>query len=452
MSFVTLHTGLSGLRAAQVGVDVTANNVANASTTGYTRQRVELSARQPYQSPVGPVGTGVEVDDVVRLRDTFLDTRVRLATADAAAQDTQATVLSRLETVLGEPDDGVTTQLNELWAALEDWTLDPTSTANRGLVLDRLSNVAGRFREVATGAEQLLTESRTARGELLAGAQQALQEIADINRQVANAAEDTVSNELLDHRDLLADEVASLLGATSTLQPDGSMTVQVAGTDLVAGPTAATLSVDGDDIEIDGTATPPGSFGGEVGGLQQVIRGDLPEVITALDDVAAQLADSLNAQNAAGFAADGTAGGPLLTYTAGAAASTLELASTDPATLAARGGATSGAYDATNAIAMADLRTSTTARTDGETHEAALRAVVVDVGARVAGAERGAAAASEIAITAEVHRTTAHGDSIDEEMVALVQYQRALEANSRVMTAADDMLDTVVNRLGRVGR
>ena len=93
MSFVTLHTGLSGLRASQTAVDTTSNNIANVNTPGYTRQRVELSPRIPYDSPAGQVGTGVEVDRIVRLRDSFLDARVRSTTAAFAASDTRDELL-----------------------------------------------------------------------------------------------------------------------------------------------------------------------------------------------------------------------------------------------------------------------------------------------------------------------------------------------------------------------
>jgi len=93
VSFVTLHTGLSGLRASQTAVDTTSNNIANVNTPGYTRQRVELSPRIPYDSPAGQVGTGVEVDRIVRLRDSFLDARVRSTTAAFAASDTRDELL-----------------------------------------------------------------------------------------------------------------------------------------------------------------------------------------------------------------------------------------------------------------------------------------------------------------------------------------------------------------------
>ena len=450
MSFVSLHTGLSGLRAAQAGVDVTANNVANAATPGHTRQRLELRPRAPFDSPVGQIGAGVEVTDIVRLRDTFLDGRVRLAMGDAAAHDARATVLGQLEDVLAEPDSGLTTELDELWATLEDWTLDPTSSATRSLVLDRLASVSARFNEVGAGAAQLRDSTRVARDQQLGSAQQTLTEIARINAEVRNASE--VDNQLLDRRDVLADEVAALLGATSTLQSDGSLTVQVGATVLVQGDAAATLTAVGDVLQVDGSPVPDGTFGGEVGGLHTTVVGDVPDVLAALDDVAAQLADSINAQHAAGVTADGTAGAALLAYTPGSAAATLAVTTTDPAALAARADGSAGAHDATNAVALADLRTSLTARTDGQRHESALQAVVVDVGSRVAAAGRAALTAGDVAVAAEANRTSAHGVSIDEEMVALVQYQRALEANSRVMTAADEMLDTIVNRLGRVGR
>ena len=84
MSFVGLYTGLTGLRAAQTGIDITSHNVANAATPGYTRQRVELAARPTYDSPVGKIGTGVDVASIGRLRDGFMDTRLRAALANGS--------------------------------------------------------------------------------------------------------------------------------------------------------------------------------------------------------------------------------------------------------------------------------------------------------------------------------------------------------------------------------
>ena len=117
-----------------------------------------------------------------------------------------------------------------------------------------------------------------------------------------------------------------------------------------------------------------------------------------------------------------------------------------------RGGIDAGAgvHDGTNALALAGLRTAD--RGDGQSHDDALRAAIVALGSEVASATRQAGAAAEIATTAELNRESMHGVSIDEEMVALVQYQRALEASTRVMTAADEMLNTIINRMGIVGR
>ena len=164
----------------------------------------------------------------------------------------------------------------------------------------------------------------------------------------------------------------------------------------------------------------------------------------------ATLADGLNAQHAAGFTAAGAAGGPLLAYTAGDAAATLSVQVTDPADLALKGTAAAGVHDGTNALALAGLRTAD--RGDGRSHDDAMRAAAVGLGSQVASARRQAEAAAEIAATAELNRESMHGVSIDEEMVGLVQYQRALEASTRVMTAADQMLDTIINRMGIVGR
>lgn len=450
MSFVTLHTGLSGLRAAQAGVDTTAHNVANAATPGYTRQRLTQFARPPYQSPVGPIGTGVEVEEIVRLRDMFLDTRVRESVADFTANDARQRTLARLETVYGEPDNGITTELNDLWAAFDELALDPSNAANRRVAMTQLEVVVGRVQSVASGQASLVGDTELARDEVLIEAQELVDEIARINKAVRGLPSDQVSNTLLDQRDLHADRLAELLGTTSTPQLDGTYTVTVGGQTLVAAEIAATLSMVGDAFQVDGTTVADSALGGEIAGLQELLLTDFPDIAAALEDVVATLVDGLNAQHAAGFTEAGAAGGALLGYTVGDAAATLVVTIADIGDFALQGAVGAGPHDATNALALAGLRLSD--RGDNQSHDDALRAAVVDLGSRVASAQRRALASAEIATTAETNRMSMHGVSIDEEMVALVQYQRALEASSRVMTAADEMLDTIVNRLGIVGR
>lgn len=450
MSFVTLHTGLSGLQAAQAGVDTTANNVANAATPGYTRQRIVQTARSPYDAPYASVGTGVNVDDVIRLRDSFLDTRVRDAVSDFTANDVRRQMLDRLETTLGEPDDGMTAELNELWAALDELALDPSNAANRRVAMTQLGILTGRINTISDSRQDLVGDTQRARDEVIVEAQELMGEIARINRAVRDAPSDEISNVLLDERDLHADRLAELLGATTTRETDNTYTISLGTETLVAADTAATLSLVGDQVQVDGTTVPDAALGGEIAGLQELLLTDFPEVRVALDDVVTSLADSLNAQHALGFTAAGAAGGPLLSYTAGDAAATVSVAITNVADFATQGAPGSGPHDATNALALAGLRTAD--RGDGQSHDDAMRAAIVDIGSRVASADRQARAAAEIASTAEGNRMSMHGVSIDEEMVALVQYQRALEASSRVMTAADEMLNTIVNRLGLVGR
>ena len=155
---VGLYTGLSALRAAQTGIDTASHNISNASTPGYTRQRVELRASIPFDSPDGPLGTGVEVTTIGRLRDHFADARVRATSAEFARLDVRAELLATTESLTGEPDAGVSTELNALWDAFEDLAIDPQDPATRRQVLNQLDTLSSRVRSVAGAWDQLASD------------------------------------------------------------------------------------------------------------------------------------------------------------------------------------------------------------------------------------------------------------------------------------------------------
>ncbi|MGZ4343829.1 MAG: flagellar basal body protein, partial [Solirubrobacteraceae bacterium] len=124
-SFTGLQTALRGLTAAQAQIDTTSHNIANANTPGYSRQQVDLT-----QSPsmtltglsIGPsdgiqLGTGVDVSQISRVRDQFLDIQYRAQNSNTSNASTQSTILNQVQTSLDEPSgSGLSTQLQKFWS------------------------------------------------------------------------------------------------------------------------------------------------------------------------------------------------------------------------------------------------------------------------------------------------------------------------------------------------
>lgn len=447
MSFVSLHTALSGIRAARVGMDTAAHNVANANTPGYTRQRVELTTSYPYLSAHGPIGTGVSVADISRVRDSFLDARVRGDLANSGSLDVRAELLGRAELVLGEPENGLTGELTEVWAAFEDLALRPEDRASRRQVLSALEALSARVRSVAGGLQTLGRDTTTSLGLALKEVNGLFDQVADLNARILDArGGGATPNDLLDERDAAVDRLSRRIGATITAEDNGTVRVSVSGLAVVSGTSAQHLSLAPDT----GTITHPAGVAlapaGEVGGLQRFVTVDLPKLSGALDAFVESLVPAMNTQHAVGYTAEDPQvnGGDLFGFDPSAPALTLTARITEPDQLAAAS-EPGGPHDGRNAAALAGLRTSTTLDAD-------LRTLVTEHAAEVAATQRAADGQAQLAAAAATARDGMHGVSLDEELVAMLGYQRALEASSRVMSAVDQALDVIINRTGLVGR
>lgn len=441
-TFIGLHTSLSGIRAGQRGLDTASHNVSNANTPGYTRQRVNLASRIPWQSEVGPIGTGVDVTGVERMRDAFLDTRVRTVGESFVSTDTRAALLQRAEDVLGEPEDGVTGPLGAVFDSFDDLAISPSDPAARAQVIATVDALTNRFHAVATGWDQLSADTEKRLELAVEDVNAQLHRLTELNKTVAGFGDNQAPNDLFDERDLILDKLATSVGATSSLTIDGMVEVSIGGQAAVsAGPppsnqqvhydaTAQEFQLNGVNIEV----------GGEIGAIQHFVTTELPTQIKRFDELASAIQTVINGQHALGFDATGAAGGPLI---AGTSAATLDVAITDPDRIAAA--AVSGApHDGRIAQAIADLR-------EGPLEEQA-RDFAVSLGQQVASVTDAADAQESLYVGATISRQSAHSVSLDEEMVSLVQFQRGLEASARVMTAVDQALDTLVNRTGVVGR
>jgi flagellar hook-associated protein 1 FlgK len=188
---------------------------------------------------------------------------------------------------------------------------------------------------------------------------------------------------------------------------------------------------------------PSGSAGpgGELGAVTEVLTTTLPAYRAGLDAVAADLAASVNAQQAAGFDASGAAGAPLFSYDPLVGAASLQVAITDPSKLAASsvGG---GALDGANADLLSRVGT----------YPDAYQRLVNGLGTDVAALDRRTANQTSLSGALDDAREQQAGVNLDEETVNMVSAQRAYEAAARLMTTIDEVLDTLINRTGLVGR
>jgi flagellar hook-associated protein 1 FlgK len=464
--FSSLQTALSALMTHRRAIEVTANNVANANTTGYTRRRVDL---EPTGGAVPAIfskstsdGNGVQINAVLRISDAFLDTKVRTETASAESDSTVAAALQGVEQIFPEPGtDGMAAQLGELWASWNDLVANPGSTAARAAVLQQASVVVDRFHEAATQLGQNRQQLVDQVGAVASKVNEYADRIAQLNDAIQSANVGGSSTaDLEDQRGVLLDELSKYAAIDVRSSQSGKVDVTLDGTPLVSGVSAQHLAVTqvADPAltplglqrvqmvwEVDGR--PTSISGGQLAGNLTAANQSLPDAMNGLDAVAANLVSAVNTLHLAGKDLGGTTGRAFFDPT-GTRASTLAL-STDvaglPANLAAAS-ATGGALDTTVGQQIAALGLAPNGP------DATYRSFVAQLGTQVAAANRGSDVQASIRDRTTSDRAAVTGVSIDEEMVGLVASQHAYSAAARVMTSVDEMLDTLINHTGIVGR
>lgn len=457
--FSTLGTAMSGLRASRAALDVAANNVANAGTEGYVRRRLETSS---VGAPAVPAlwsrydgqGEGVRVDGVQRMTDELLTARVRREHGTQSYLDVRSQSLGRIEGGLAEPgENGLAAALTALQASWQEVSTSPTSSSARSQVLQRAEAVVrGVAGQVAAFGDEAADQRVRLQGDLVE-ANGVAANLAQTNEAIAAGhLAGTDVNSLLDARDGFARRLAELTGASTTIALDGTAQVSVGGTPWVAGAKAGTLAVtagitpagDADGrpvalaVTLAGATTATGPLGGEVGGITDVLDHAVPDYLADLSRLVSSLADKVNAQHRQGFDADGNAGGDVFTYDPADVLGSFAVAVTDGRKLAVSA-VPGGGLGTGNGEALA--RTGVSAE---------YSRVLSGFGTTVADAGRRATVQKVVTGQADTAHDQLAGVSTDEEMVAMVSAQRAFEAASRVMTAVDSMLDTLINRTGLV--
>ncbi|HLM06153.1 MAG TPA: flagellar hook-associated protein FlgK [Blastococcus sp.] len=465
-TFSGLNTATTALWAQRRALDVTGQNIANVNTEGYSRQRIDLQAIggsvvPAFFSTGTGIGSGVNADEVLRIRDAFLEGRGHTEHANTARLTVENEAYELVMQAYREPGDtGVQSLLSDMWSGWEDVANQPQDEAARGQVLKRLETLVGgiHFSQASLGAQW--TQSREALDVLVADVNAAATSVAELNQAIKRAVQSGLpANDLSDKRDVLVMKLADQVGATVRHQDDGVVDVLVGGMTLVAGSTAATFATAG-TYSVDGVAGDPprivtaaGGYtvraGGTAEGQLNSLNTIIPSYRNALDATAVSLATSLNTAHAAGWDLNGTPGTAILGSSSGPiTAASLTVLISDPKLIAASSVApTAGvpALDHGNADAIAQLRRSTTGV------DANYRKMIVELGVEAAVAGRNLDIQTVISTQVDAARESVAGVNIDEEMTNMLSFQHAYSAAGRLITAIDETLDKLINGTGRVG-
>ncbi|MCW2579263.1 MAG: flgK [Blastococcus sp.] len=466
-TFSSLNAATTALWAQRRALDVTGQNISNVNTDGYSRQRVDLQAIggsvvPAFYSTSPGIGSGVSADDVTRIRDAFLEGRGHLETANSARMTAEADALGLVELAFREPGPtGIQSLLGDVWNGFEDVANNPKDDAARAQVLQQLDTlVAGlHFSQESLGAQW--KQARENLDVLVKDVNASAVTIAALNKAIKGANQvGLTANDLADQRDLLVMKLAGQVGATVRPGEYGVVDVVVGGMSLVSGSSASALEVAGrtsPDQVLAGDApkivTASGGYtvraGGAAGGQINALGDLIPGYRAAMDGIAKDLVDSLNAQHQLGFDRNGLPGKPILS---GTTAAGIAVAISKPAEIAASAQGDlpplppKPSMDKGNADAIAAMRNLPLGT------EAQYRKMIVELGVQASVANRNLDIQSVITTQVDAARESVAGVNLDEEMTNMLSYQHAYSAASRMITAIDETLDQLINRTGLVGR
>ncbi|MBZ5581687.1 MAG: flagellar hook-associated protein FlgK [Acidobacteriia bacterium] len=473
--FSSLYNAGGALEAFSRVLEVTQNNVANANTPGYARQTQRLYA-MAFDPHAGAAG-GVRAGEVESARDAFAEYSVRRETASLGLAQQKASSLSGLESLFDiSGESGLPYALNNLFRSFSAWAQSPGDAVARQTVIERAADVAQSFRQTAAGLGRVASEAASRLRDTVDQVNRLAANLADYNRKGIEGASRDAGLQAQVNATL--EELAQYVDFTTVQQDDGSVSVLIDGQvplvlesqqfglsfDLyqpqdpppvyLGAPPSARIVSQGRDIT---DAITSGSLGALLDLRNRVLPSYMGDARQAgdLNLLAKQFAGRVNGLLTGGYIADGDppeTGVPLFVYDTENDTAVAQTLSIDSGVTADRLAAIDpGPPAAANGIPLRLSSLASPESAEDEIGGASFAGFYGQMAAR-AGSELSAARDDEqvqqsAVAQAQSLRQQMSGVSLDEEAMILVEFQRAYQANSRLISVLDQLTEETINIL-----
>ncbi|MGB6191645.1 MAG: flagellar hook-associated protein FlgK [Terracidiphilus sp.] len=448
------------LDADQSALNIVANNVANANTTGYTRETPNFEENTPIEINGVEYGAGVEQTGATSVRDRVLEERLMQQQQLASSSGSRLTALDAIQTIF-TPDSGspssaagdIGSDITSFFDSFPSLESDPTDSALRQQVLSTASTLAGDLSSAAASLKsQRASLDQEAAGvatqvNALTGA------IAKLNQQIQSVSADGDAGTLEDQRQQDLSALSKLIGINQvTTENDGLSVTTASGHLLVSGAASFAMTtgssggvthffLNGSDVTTD-----LASCGGQLGGYLTARDQDIPSALSALDQLAYSISTAVNTQNNAGtdMAGDNGGAGNIFNAPTAVAGSALAMSvvMTDPDHIAAAASG-AGTGDDSNAVALAGLATQTIV--SGKTATDFFAQFVSAMGSTVSQVQTENTAQEASVTQLQSQRDALSSVNLNDEAASMQQLERSYQAASEVFGILNSIMASALN-------
>ncbi len=466
------------LQAQLLALQVASHNLANVNTPGYTRQAALLESQPSASTGRLNLGLGVTVSSITQAIDIYTTQTIHKNIADLSESETKASILNYIESLFNDTSGtGLAQALHEFWNAWHDLANNPGGIGERTALLGKAENLCSFFHSLRNNLSQIIDQANASISIALQEVNTITAQIAKLNGKILEAeSAGAVANDLRDQRNILLEKLSDYLGNVYLEDENGGLKIWVGqGIRLVDGLEYWELASDGeeiiwDDIPVDISKR---LSGGKIGGWLDIRDEIVPQFIANLDELAGTLIAQVNTLHFSGYTLEGETGkyffknfqtSPELPnssdYTN--AAAYIEL-STDvlgnPRNIAA-GGSTGDSGDNENALNILSLQTDDTIALTkwvysqrGDSRTSIPMSTTLDhyyhnltgeIGILTEQTKQRQDFMQTFLDQLREVRDSISGVNTDEELVEVMKIQRAFQAASKLISAADEMLQSLL--------
>ena len=474
--FGILNNATKGLNVQQSALQTTSHNLANSNTEGYSRQKVNMVADNPYNlSGIGQLGTGVRISSVDRIVDPYVNNQLQNENSSLEMYKQKSDVLGQLEAIFNEPSTtGLNNSISQVFSSWTYLASNPELATAKTMVAQNSETFTDTLHHMSSQIDSLHNGTVKDIEKDVLDFNAKVQQLDSLNKQIFNVTVKGESpNDLLDQQDKLLSDLAGIAGVDTTYDKFNRVSISVGGQEVLNENTMKTLGTSSDPTagqlvvnQENGEPTAISIKSGSIKGSQEALV-EIDDKKQDLNDLAYTFATAVNTIHS-----DGGEGIPFFdlgTAEDGNYAATIkvnkEILNDVSKINAGKNIETVVGGDGTRAQAIAALQNTTlgypaadieynketmsiTNQVGGSTVSGAYNDTVTQMGIVKQQADNMADSQEGLVSLLQARRESISGVSINEEVTDTMKYQSAFQANSRIISIVSDMLDTLINRTG----